>query len=108
LSNQISTKVSKQEMRDINKIIKSGLYINVSDFVRDAVREKLRELKSTKLDSPEIIKERVYEYFKTRGSSGWPDEAAIELGYSVLEVLDALEKLKKEGKAQEAALEVSH
>lgn len=95
-------------MQEINKIVKAGLYINVSDFVRDAVRVKLRELKSTKLDPPEVIKQRVYEYFKARGGSGWPDEAAIELGYSVLEVLDALERLRKEGRAREATVEVSH
>ena len=95
-------------MQEISKIVKAGIYINLSDFVRDAVRAKLRELRSTKLDPPEVIKQRVYEYFKAKGGSGWPDEAAVELGYSVLEVLEALERLKEEGKAQEAALEVSH
>jgi DNA-binding GntR family transcriptional regulator len=36
---------------------------------------------------------------KERGGLIWPDEAAKELGYSVLDILEALRKLEKEGRA---------
>jgi hypothetical protein len=39
---------------------------------------------------------------KERGGLVWPDDAARDLGYSVLEILEALRKLEREGKAQEA------
>ena len=107
MANQVSTKLSRRETEEIQKIVRAGLYINVSDFVRDTVRRRLQELKATSLDPPDVVQERVYEYFKNKGGSAWPDEAAIDLGYSVLEVLEALEKLRKKGKAREATHEVS-
>ncbi len=58
------------------------------------------------MDSPEVVNKKVYDYFKSKGVPVWPDEAALELGYSVLEVLNALERLRKKGKAQEVAAEV--
>lgn len=102
---QISTKVSKKEFEEIRRLVKSGLYINISDFVRESVRKRLSELKEISSDAPSVIEKKVYEYFKSKGGSGWPDDAARELGYSVIEVLDALERLRKKGKAEEATTE---
>jgi biotin operon repressor len=39
---------------------------------------------------------------KDRGGLIWPDDAARELGYSVLDILEALRKLEKEGRAIES------
>lgn len=102
MPNQVSTKLSKREIAEIQELVRAGLYINVSDFTRDAVRRRLKELKAVSLDPPDVVQQRVHEYFKSKGGSSWPDEAAIELGYSVLEVLEALEQLRKRGKAWEA------
>lgn len=107
MPNQVSTKLSRKETQEITKLVKSGLFINTSDFVRDAIRRRLQELGNVSMDTPEVIQQRVYEYFKHKGGSAWPDEAAIDLGYSVLEVLEALERLERKGKAREAAYEVS-
>jgi len=95
---QVSAKLSKKEFEEIRKLVRSGLYINISDFVREAVRKSMAELKEVSMDAPEIVEKRVYDYLKSKGVSVWPDEAARELGYSVLEVLNALERLKKKGK----------
>lgn len=104
MSSQVSTKVSKKEYNDIRNLVNAGFYINTSDFVRDAVRRRLAEFRETATqDSPATIELRVYEFFKNKGGSGWPDEAAAELGYSVLQVLDALERLRSKGKAEEVA-----
>lgn len=106
LKDQVSTKISKREADEVARLVKSGLFINTSDFVRDSIRRRLQELGKASIDSPGIVRERVYEYFKRRGGSGWPDEAATELGYSVLEVLGALRELEKQGKAAESPGEV--
>ena len=102
MSSQVSSKLSKREMAEIQKLVRAGLYINVSDFVRDTIRRRLQELKMVSLDPPDVVQQKVYEHFKSRGGSSWPDEAAVELGYSVLEVLEALEQLRRKGKAWEA------
>jgi len=46
------------------------------------------------------VREELYHYMKERGGVVWPDDAARELGYSVLDILNALKK--REGKAREA------
>lgn len=104
MTTQVSTKLSKKEFQEIHKLVKAGLYINTSDFVRDAIRKSLAGFKETTLDTPQIIEKRVYEYFRSKGGSVWPDDAARDLGYSVLAVLDVLERLKKKGKAEETSM----
>lgn len=84
--------------------MKAGLYINTSDFVRDAIRKNLSSLRETTLDAPEDVEKRVYHHFRSKGGAVWPDDAARDLGYSVLTVLGVLEKLKKKGKAKELEL----
>ncbi len=103
---QVSAKLTKKEFEEIRKLVRSGLYLNTSDFVRDAVRRSLSELKEVSMEAPEVVEKKVYDYFRSKGTAVWPDEAALELGYSVLEVLNALERLKKKGKAREVVMEV--
>ncbi len=105
MGTQVSAKLSKKEFQEIHRLVKAGIYINISDFVREAVRKSLSELKEVSMDAPEVVERRVHDYFKSKEGSVWPDDAARELGYSVLEVLDVLERLKKRGKAQEVAME---
>ena len=99
---QVSAKLSKKEFEEIHKLVGSGLYINTSDFVREAVRKRLSELKEVSMDAPAVVEKRVYDYFRSKAVAVWPDEAARELGYSVFEVLNALERLRKKGRAWEA------
>jgi hypothetical protein len=105
MNDQVSAKLTRREAEEVAKLVDAGLFLNTSDFVRDAVRSRLRQLGSVSLDGPAVVERRVYEYFKGRGGSAWPDEAALELGYSVLEVLDALERLRKKGRAREETRE---
>jgi hypothetical protein len=42
------------------------------------------------------------DYMKERGGLVWPDEAARDLGYSVLDILEALRKLEREGRTTES------
>ncbi len=104
MTTQVSTKLSKKEFQEIGKLVKAGLYINTSDFVRDAIRKSLVGLKEVTLDDQEIVEKKVYEYFKSKGAPVWPDDAGRDLGYSILVVLDALDRLKKKGKAKEVSM----
>ena len=47
-------------------------------------------------------KQELYDYMKEHDGLIWPDEAARNLGYSVLDILEALRKLEREGRAIEA------
>ena len=101
MSKQVATKLSKTEYEQIRGLVRTGLYINSSDFVRDAVRRRLQEIKPAKIKITNL-KEEVYRYMKKRGGLVWPDAAARDLGFSVLDVLEALRRLEKEGRAVEA------
>ena len=102
MSKQVAAKVSKVEYELIRRLVKSGLYINSSDFVRDAMRRRLAEINSTAKTSTDDLKQELYDYMKEYDGLIWPDEAARDLGYSVLDILEALRKLEREGRAIEA------
>jgi Arc/MetJ-type ribon-helix-helix transcriptional regulator len=40
----VGAKLTRNEIGQINKLVEAGLYLNPSDFIRDAVREKLAAL----------------------------------------------------------------
>jgi Arc/MetJ-type ribon-helix-helix transcriptional regulator len=102
LSKQVAAKLSKVEYDQVRRLVANGLYINSSDFVRDAVRRRLAEINAVAKTKSGTIKAELYRYMKDRGGLIWPDEAARELGYSVLDILEALRKLEKEGRAIES------
>ena len=39
--NVVRAKLTPNEIAQINKLVEAGLYLNPSDLIRDAVREKL-------------------------------------------------------------------
>ena len=102
MSKQVAAKLSKVEHDQIRRLVTTGLYINSSDFVRDAVRRRLAEINAVAKTKSGNVKGELYSYMKERGGLIWPDEAARELGYSVLDILEALRKLGKEGRAIES------
>jgi Arc/MetJ-type ribon-helix-helix transcriptional regulator len=44
----IGAKIAPVEARQIRELIDAGVYINESDFVRDAIRRRLSEIKVSK------------------------------------------------------------
>lgn len=102
MSKQVAAKLSKVEYDQVKRLVATGLYINSSDFVRDAVRRRLAEINAVTKTKSGNVKDELYRYMKDRGGLIWPDDAARELGYSVLDILEALRKLEKEGRAIES------
>jgi len=41
----VRAKLTQNEIGQINKLVEAGFYLNHSDFIRDAVREKLAAIK---------------------------------------------------------------
>ena len=66
------------------------------------MRRRLAEINSTAKTSTDSLKQELYEYMREHDGLIWPDEAARDLGYSVLNILEALRKLEREGRAVEA------
>ena len=53
----VPTKFPEKMVDELNEAVESGYYANRSELVRDAVRERLRELKADRLE--DAIKEDV-------------------------------------------------
>ncbi len=89
------------EIGQINKLVEAGLYLNPSDFIRDAVREKLAAIKVIQyrdLDY-ETAKREVAGYFQMKGEAYASDASTdLELDYEL--VCRIMDDLEKEGKME--------
>jgi len=83
----------------IRKLVQAtGSYTSEAEFVREAVREKLRALSIVELkDMPEErVREAVLNYIRQKGRA-YPSDITGELGIPYFSVAEAVEKLVQEG-----------
>ncbi len=99
----IGAKIAAAEARQIRELIEAGVFHNESDFVRDAIRHRLAEIKVIKCRDVdyETAKKEVTGYFKSRGEA-YPDEAAEDLELDFDLVMRITEELRKDGTLEEA------
>jgi Arc/MetJ-type ribon-helix-helix transcriptional regulator len=100
----VGAKLTRNEIAQINKLVESGLYLNPSDFIREAVREKLAAIKVTEYRDVdyETAKKEVAGYFKMKGEAYASDVSQdLELDYEL--VCRIMDDLENEGQ-MEAAL----
>lgn len=91
----IGTKLTQNEMEEINGLIKAGIYLSVSDFLREAVREKLKAIKVIKVRDVDYdtAKKEILGYYRSY-SEAYDYEVAdnLELDYElVCQIVDELE-----------------
>lgn len=97
----MGSKIPSNEFEQIQRLVDAGIYLNSSDFVRDAIRDKLASIKVIKyrdLDY-ETAKKEVAGYFQSRGEA-YPSDASedLELDYDL--VCQITEELQKEGRLE--------
>ncbi len=93
----VGTKLTPEEISRIQGLIEAGMYISVSDFVREAITDKLRDVKVIKVrdvNYDEATRE-VLDYYRTY-KEAYPHEVAdaLELDYDL--VLKITEELKRD------------
>jgi Arc/MetJ-type ribon-helix-helix transcriptional regulator len=83
----VGAKLTRNEAGQINKLVGAGLYLNSSDFIREAVREKLPAIKVIEYRDVdyETAKKEVAGYFKMKGEA-YASEAStdLELDYELV------------------------
>ena len=99
----IGAKIAPAEARQTRELIDAGVYLNESDFVRDAIRHRLSEIKVIKCRDIdyETAKKEILGYFKRKGEA-WPDEAAMDLELDFDLVMKITKELKEEGRLEDA------
>jgi Arc/MetJ-type ribon-helix-helix transcriptional regulator len=103
VSVSIGSKIAPAEAAQIRELIEAGIYLNESDFVRDAIRHRLSEIKVIKCRDIdfETAKKEVLGYYKSQGEA-YPDEVAADLELDFDLVIKATNELRKEGRLVEA------
>jgi Arc/MetJ-type ribon-helix-helix transcriptional regulator len=95
----VGAKLTPNEILQINKLVDAGLYLNPSDFIRDAVLEKLAAIKVIEcrdLDY-ETAKKEVAGYFQMRGEA-YASDASTDLQLDCELVCKIMDDLEREGK----------
>lgn len=97
----IGSKVSAVELEAIRKIVAAGVYLNTSDFVRDAIRDKLAAIKTIKYRDVdyETAKKEVMGYFRDRGEA-YPSEIEEDLELDYKLICQIVDELKREGRLE--------
>jgi len=102
-SKTVGTKLSPLEYEKIEEVVKAGAFLGVSDFVREAVRDKLEELEVVKVKDVDYktAKKEVLGYFK-KYREAYSDEAANDLGLDLELVVNITRELRKEKRLEVA------
>ena len=97
----VASKVSGMELEQIQSLVNAGAYLNTSDFVRQAVRDKLAAIKVIKYQDVdyETAKKEIMGYFQERNEA-YPSEIEedLQLDYSL--VCQIIKELKREGRLE--------
>jgi len=100
----VGAKLTRNEIDQIiNKLVETGLYLNPSDFIREAVREKLAAIKVIEYRDVdyETAKKEVAGYFEMKGETYASDASTdLQLDYGL--VCKIMDDLEKEGKMETA------
>jgi Arc/MetJ-type ribon-helix-helix transcriptional regulator len=97
----VGAKLTRNEIDQINKLVEAGLYLNPSDFIRDAVREKLAAIKVIEYRDIdyETAKKEVAGYFELKHEA-YASDASTDLQLDYELVCEIMDDLKKEGKLE--------
>lgn len=97
----MGSKVSAVELEQIRQLVAAGVYLNTSDFVRDAIRDKLAAIKTIKYRDIDYdtAKKEVMGYFQER-SEAYPSDIEEDLEIDYKLVCQIVEELKREGRLE--------
>jgi Arc/MetJ-type ribon-helix-helix transcriptional regulator len=98
-SETLSAKLTAKEAEQIEKLVKAGHYLNVSDFVRSAVREKLAQV-NLHLVRPATLaqaKREILSYLREH-TEAYPSDIAASLGLDLSVTMRAARELAEEDK----------
>ena len=97
----VGAKLTRNEIDQISRLIEAGLYLNPSDFIREAVREKLAAIKVIEYRDVdyETAKKEVAGYFQMKGEA-YASDASTDLQLDYELVCEIMDDLEKEGKME--------
>lgn len=98
----VATKLTPIEYHEINDLVNAGVFLSASDFVREAVRDKLKAIKITKSRDVDYntAKKEVLGYYRSY-EDPYMSELAEDLELDLELVVNITKELIKEGRVKE-------
>jgi len=90
----------KQE-KEVQRLVEQGHYVSVSEFIREAVREKLEGLRVIEVRdvTRDKAKQEIIEYLKAHRHT-YPSDISDDLKIDYDLVLEVMAELKREGRVR--------
>jgi Arc/MetJ-type ribon-helix-helix transcriptional regulator len=95
----VGTKLTRREYEEISNMIEAGVFLSVSDFIRESVRDKLKATKVIKIREIEYedAKKEILGYYRSYDEA-YISKVAEDLELDLELVLQITEELEKEGR----------
>lgn len=90
--------------KEISRVVEfTGMYNSEAEFIRDAVRSKLSEVSivEARSISDERVSEEIVKYVREKGKA-YPSDITADLGIPYFTVVEAIQKLVREGALEPA------
>jgi len=95
----VGTKLTPREYEEVVNLIDNGLYLSVSDFLRESVRDKLKATKVIKLRdiNYDDVKKEILGYYRNYDEA-YLSEVSENLELDLELVIQITEELEQEGR----------
>jgi len=95
----VGTKLTPREYEEVADLINNGLYLSVSDFLRESIRDKLKATKVIKLRNInyENAKKEILGYYRNYDEA-YLSEVSENLELDLELVIQITEELEQEGR----------
>lgn len=94
----LGVRLTEREKEEIKKFVEFGLYVSVSEFIRDPVRKNIASLKAVQIRniSESVAKKEILDYMK-KNKESYASDISEELGIDLDMVFAILKELNTEG-----------
>ena len=101
MAQMAGTRLAEMQEKKIHELVGMGMYISTSEFIREAVREKLEsiEIRDLRKVSNAAAKKEVIEYLK-ENKKAYPSDIADALNIDIDLVFATIKELINEGRVK--------
>jgi len=94
----LGVRLTEREEEEIKKLVGAGLYVSVSEFIRESVRKNLGTLKAIQIRnvSKSVAKKEIFDYMK-KHKEAYASDISEELGLDLDIVFSVLKELNSKG-----------
>ncbi len=94
----LGVRLTEREEEEIKKLVAFGLFVSVSEFIRDSVRKNLASLKAVQIRNVSKLtaKKEILDYMK-KNKEAYASDISEELGLDIDMVFAIMKELNTEG-----------